>query len=127
MVPRPPPERHTQPQEPSRPVWIQRIRLKALAWVVAIAIVAVGAISVFAIPALPALGVAVAVVAVALNQIGHRLAQPTCYGCGADISGKAPGTYGVVCTECGTINQTLPQVARTAEPPATKANEHKNV
>lgn len=82
--------------------------MKALAWVIAIALAAIGAISIFAIPALPALGVAVAVVAVALNQLGHRLTQPTCFGCGGDLSGKTPGTYGVVCSECGTINQVTP-------------------
>lgn len=86
--------------------------MKALAWVIAIAIAAIGAISIFAIPALPALSVAVAVVAVALNQIGHRLAQPTCFGCGGDISGQAPGVYGVTCPECGTINQVAPGVLK---------------
>lgn len=90
-------------------MWIHRIRLKALAWVVAIVIAAIGAISLFAVPALPALGVAVAFVAVALNQIGHRLAQPTCYGCGSDLSGREPGQYGVECAECGTINQITPR------------------
>lgn len=105
-------------------MWIQRLRLKALALVVAIGLVAIGAISVFAIPAIPALSVAVAVVAVALNQIGHRLAHPTCYGCGSDISGNTPGVYGVVCPKCGTINQTLPpKHAKPGDEPAPGGDE----
>ncbi len=90
-------------------MWIQKVRLKALAWVLAIALAAIGAISIFAIPALPAVGVAFAVVAVALNQLGHRLSQPTCYGCGSDLSGRQAGQYGVVCGKCGHINHVDPQ------------------
>ncbi|MCK6476948.1 MAG: hypothetical protein L6Q35_08970 [Phycisphaerales bacterium] len=96
-------------------MWIHRIRLKALAWLVAIILAAVGAISFFAIPAIPALSVAVAVIAVALNQIGHRLTQPTCYGCGGDLSGRPPGQYGVVCSECGTINQVAPGASSVSD------------
>jgi len=90
-------------------VWIQKVRLKALAWVAAIALAAVGAISIFAIPAIPVLGVAVAVVAVALNQLGHRLTQPTCYGCGSNLTGQTPGQYGIVCRGCGIINHVDPR------------------
>ncbi len=88
-------------------MWINRLRMKALAWVIAIGLAAIGAISIFAIPTLAALSVAVAVAAVAINQLGHRLtlSQPTCFGCGGDLTGRKPGTYGVVCSECGTVNQ----------------------
>lgn len=89
-------------------MWINRLRLKALAWVLAIGLAAIGAISIFAVPAIPALGVAFAVVAVALNQLGHRLTQPTCYGCGGNLSGQAAGQYGVVCKGCGIINHVDP-------------------
>lgn len=99
-------------------MWIHKIRLKALAWIVAIAIAAIGAISLFAVPALPALGVAVAFVAVALNQLGHRLSQPTCYGCGEDLSGRDAGQYGVECAGCGTINQVHPRPGTGSEPSA---------
>jgi predicted RNA-binding Zn-ribbon protein involved in translation (DUF1610 family) len=85
--------------------WMHKIRLRALALVVAIALVAIGAISLAALPTWPVVGAAVATVALALNSMTSRLSQPTCWGCGESIAKMPSGEYGVICPNCGAITQ----------------------
>lgn len=82
-----------------------RMRMRALASVVALGLVAWGVIVFAALPALPVIGVAVAAAALVVNQVAARLDQPLCRDCGRDLSGEAPGTYGVCCPACGLVNQ----------------------
>lgn len=87
--------------------FMERIRLKAMAVVLAVIVAAVGVIAWSTIPAWPVIGVGVAVVAVALNSIGSRLEKSVCYGCGQSMSGQPIGERGSICPNCGTINQPL--------------------
>lgn len=87
--------------------FMERIRLKAMAVVLAVIVAAVGVIAWSTIPAWPVIGVGVAVVAVALNSIGSRLEKSVCYGCGQSMSGQPIGERGSICPACGTINQPL--------------------
>ena len=94
----------------SAATWMHRLRLRTLAWVVGLIVAGFTVTAAFALPALPVLGVAFAAAAVLVNQMAHRLAQPTCYGCGKDIGRIAAGAYGVVCPDCGVITQVLPKM-----------------
>lgn len=86
-------------------IWMSRIRLRLLAFLLGIALTAIGVLSLTALPALPVVGVAFAAVAVAVNSMTLRLKQPTCHGCG-EVLGDAPsGGYGVVCPSCGSLTQ----------------------
>ena len=82
-----------------------------MAWVLGLMVAGFTVTAAFALPALPVLGVAFAAAAVVVNQMAHRLAQPTCYGCGENISRIVAGAYGVVCPDCGAITQVLPKMA----------------
>jgi hypothetical protein len=84
---------------------MSRIRLRALALVLGIALFALGAISLTAIPAWPVVGVAVACAAVVVNRIAARLDHPICLACGHDIAGQPAGEHGVACSNCGAVNQ----------------------
>jgi len=85
--------------------WMHRIRLRALAWVAGIVLAAVAMVSFTAVPAWPVIGVAVAVVALAVNTLTSRLGGAICLGCGKDLSGQPSGGYGIACGDCGTISQ----------------------
>jgi hypothetical protein len=65
--------------------------------------------------AIPIVGMAVAAVTMTLSKMTQRLGQVTCWTCGADLSGAPESVVGVVCEECGAINQHRPI---TAEVPA---------
>lgn len=80
------------------------MRLRALALVLGIALLALGAISLTAIPAWPVVGVAVAFAAMAVNRAAARLDQPICLSCGHDIAAEPAGEHGVVCSKCGSVN-----------------------
>jgi hypothetical protein len=85
--------------------FMERIRLKAMAVVLAVIVAAVGVIAWSTIPAWPVIGVGVAVVAVALNAIGSRLERAVCYSCGQSLDGQPVGERGSICPGCGSINQ----------------------
>lgn len=84
--------------------WVHRLRLRALALVVAAALVVVGIVSVAAVPVWPAIGMAVAAVALVVNRIGARLDDPRCLACGTDVSKEPRGQYGVICPKCGGLS-----------------------
>ncbi len=87
--------------------WLHRVRFRAFATVLAVAITAFGLIAWMALPALPVIGVAVAAVAMAINTVTARLNEPSCRDCGSDLTGEALSEYGVVCPNCGLINPPL--------------------
>ena len=80
-------------------IWMARIRLRVLAFVLGLALTAIGLISLTALPALPVLGVAFAAAAVGVNK------QPVCHGCGTPIGDVPPGHYGTACPHCGSLTQ----------------------
>lgn len=92
--------------------WVSRLRLRAIVFVIGIPLAALGAIS-FGPGwlALPLVGVAVAVVTVTLNKIGHRVDQRVCWTCGTDLSGEPVAEQGVACPACGSLHQHNPSLA----------------
>ncbi|MFG0241789.1 MAG: hypothetical protein ACF8R9_03270 [Phycisphaerales bacterium JB054] len=86
-------------------IWMARIRLRVLAFVLGLALTAIGLISLTALPALPVLGVAFAAAAVGVNSLTSRLKQPVCHGCGTPIGDVPPGHYGTACPHCGSLTQ----------------------
>ncbi|HZW08923.1 MAG TPA: hypothetical protein VFF69_03390 [Phycisphaerales bacterium] len=86
-------------------IWMSRIRLRVLAFLLGIVLTAIGVLSLTALPALPVVGVAFAAAAMAVNSMTARLKHPTCHGCGEVLRDTASGEYGVVCPSCGSLSQ----------------------
>lgn len=103
--------------------WIHKLRLRALAVVLGLTLGALAVVGWLSVPVLPALGVALITAAAVVNSMASRLAQPTCAGCGRDLSGSQAGTYGVICPDCGSINQHI-DAARLARSTA-KNDRHR--
>jgi len=91
--------------------WMSKIRLRALAYLVAIGLFALGVISLTTVPAWPVVGVAVACAVMAVNRIASRLDSAVCLRCGSAITDRPSGEHGVACGRCGAVNQ--PEAART--------------
>ena len=85
--------------------WLHQIRLRVLALLLGTALAAIATVSLTAIPVWPVVGVAVAAAAWGVNKITSRLRQPTCFGCGGDISREPKGVYGTICPHCGSITE----------------------
>jgi hypothetical protein len=83
--------------------WMHKIRLRVLGLLLGLVLAAIAAVSFTTWPAWPVIGVAVATLAIAVNKMTTRLAQPVCWGCGTDISRATPGQYGVECPSCGSL------------------------
>ncbi len=88
--------------------WRSRLRLRALVFVIGVPLAALSAITFSpAWLALPLVGVAFAAVTVTVNRMSQRLIDPVCWTCGQDLKAE-PGTeHGVVCPECGSLNQSF--------------------
>ncbi|MEX2217843.1 MAG: hypothetical protein WD749_03710 [Phycisphaerales bacterium] len=84
-------------------MWMQKVRLRVFALLVGAALAAIATASLTALPVWPLVGVAVAAVALGVSKMTSRLKQPTCWGCGGDLSREPAGSYGQVCPKCGTI------------------------
>ncbi len=95
--------------------WVDRFRLRALAWVVGIALCALATISLTTLPAWPVVGVAIAFAAVAVNTVASRLDVPSCLACGHRIESEPAGEHGVVCPSCGSVNDRPGLTRRLAE------------
>lgn len=96
--------------------WFSKLRLRVLAWLLAVALAAV-AVTTFVggVGWVPVVGIAVTAAAVSLSKLTTRLAKPTCYGCGGDLSGRPIGVHGVACPSCGAVNQPLRVVSGSDE------------
>lgn len=92
----------------STTAYFRRIRLRALAWLLGIALASVATVALSGVSWIPIMFGAVAAAVVSLSKTAHRLDKPTCLGCGADISHEPVGTYGAICQECGAVNQPQP-------------------
>jgi phage FluMu protein Com len=90
--------------------WLHKLRLRAFAVVLGSVLGAVAIVGWLSVPVLPALGVALITAAALVNTMASRLSVPTCAGCAKDLSKLHAGTYGVICPDCGTINQHFDEV-----------------
>ncbi len=91
--------------------WVNRLRLRLALIVVTILLAVFSAISVG--PgwlALPLAGIAVAAVTMTLNRTAGRLSHRICLTCGGDLRGTASGEYGLICPDCGSVNQPGPRI-----------------
>ena len=83
--------------------WMHKVRLRVLALLVGTVLAAIATASLTALPVWPVVGFAVAAAAYGVNKITARLRQPTCWGCGGDLTREPAGSYGQICPKCGTI------------------------
>lgn len=86
---------------------VQKLRLRALALLVALGLGVIGAVSLASLPVWPVVGVAVTAAALVMNRMASRLDGAVCWGCGGTIADQPAGEYGVTCSACGTINQRI--------------------
>lgn len=84
--------------------YIQRVKLRALAWGFAIVLAAFATIAFAGVPTWPVIGMAVAAAAVSVTKLTTKLLKPTCYDCGHDLAGEPIGMQGIACPKCGSVN-----------------------
>jgi hypothetical protein len=89
----------------NRLAWIQKTKLKVLAWLLGITLATVATISVAGLPWIPVVGMAVAAAAVSVGKTTARLMRPTCLTCGHDLSKRPIGAHGAICDQCGAVWQ----------------------
>lgn len=103
--------------------FVGKIRLRLFVFVIGVPLAAFGAIAVGpSWAALPVVGMAFYALSVSVNKAASRLAKPTCWTCGQDLSGRANGPYGIDCPGCGTLNTPL-RMAPSDEAPAEAPDE----
>lgn len=86
--------------------FLQKIRLRVFAVLVALTFGVIGVVGLFSVPVLPAIGVALVAAFSMVNTMTAKLSAVTCSGCGSDLSNASTTTYGIICSKCGTT--TLP-------------------
>ena len=91
--------------------WISSLRLRALIWVVGIALATTAAILLTSASWVPVVGVAIAAAAVSINKVAAKLSKPVCWGCGHDLTGVPVGEHGGLCPNCGSVHQPRPRRA----------------
>jgi hypothetical protein len=82
---------------------MHKVRLRVLALLLGTALASIATAALTTIPVWPVVGFAVAAAAYGVNKITARLRQPTCWGCGKDLSREPAGSYGQICPKCGSI------------------------
>jgi hypothetical protein len=85
-------------------LWMQKLRLRVFALMVALLLLVFGIIGMLSIPVLPVVGVAITIAVTMVNTMASRLDTLTCAGCGESIAQAPAGTHGIACSGCGTIN-----------------------
>ncbi|MEQ9207133.1 MAG: hypothetical protein RLN78_07190 [Phycisphaerales bacterium] len=86
-------------------LWLQKLRLRVFAVLVALTLAVIGVVGLFSVPVLPAIGVALVAAYSMVNSMTAKLSVITCAGCGSDLSNAATSTYGITCQSCGTTTQ----------------------
>jgi len=94
--------------------WISRIRIKTLAWVLAIVLAGIATVSLVGGGWVPVVGVALAAAAMSVSRMAAKLDTPRCMNCGHDMAGVSVGVYGVHCPACGSIHDRVPTNAPTS-------------
>lgn len=84
--------------------WIHTVKLRALAYVGAIALAAAATITLVGVPWVPVVGMAAVAACVSLSKLTTRMLKPTCLSCGHDLSGEPIGVQGIACPGCGSVN-----------------------
>ena len=102
--------------------WLQKLRLRVFALLVALTIGVFTVVGVLSVPPLAAISVAVVAAVTMVNSMTTKLSAMTCSGCGKDISKIPMGTYGVTCPGCGTTTQPY----NHADLPALYASDDSN-
>lgn len=87
---------------------IDRVKLKALACLVALALAAVATVAWMGLPWIPVVGVAVAAAVVSVGRFGDRFSRPICFDCGCDLTGEPLSDFGIACPSCGSVHQPRP-------------------
>lgn len=85
-------------------LWMQRLRLRVFALLVALVLLVFGVVGMLSVPVLPALGVAITIAVTVVNTMTSRLSHITCTGCGGNLEHAPAGTHGIACAKCGTVN-----------------------
>lgn len=89
--------------------WLGRIRLRLVVFVIGVPLATFGAISFGpAWLALPLVGVAVAAVTMTMTRLSERLSVQTCWTCGRDLAEEPSHEHGIMCPDCGSLNQYNP-------------------
>jgi len=91
--------------------WISRLRLRALVWILGIALATTAMVLLTSVSWVPVVGVAVAAAAMSINKVASRLSKPTCWSCGHDLSAQPVNNWGAACPTCGALNQPRPDEA----------------
>jgi len=84
-------------------LWMQKLRLRVLAMIVALILLVLGVVGMLSVPVLPAVGVALTIAVTVVNTMASRLSA-TCAGCGQSIAKVPAGTHGIACGNCGAVN-----------------------
>ena len=104
-------------------IWMSKIRLRVLAFMLGLVFTAIGIVSLTTIPAWPIVGVAVAAAAVAVNSMTSKLKVPICHGCGKPLGNAPSGQYGVICPSCGFLTQTSHATLASSESAPAQSDE----
>ncbi|MGQ0627479.1 MAG: hypothetical protein ACT4PL_05185 [Phycisphaerales bacterium] len=107
--------------------FISRLRLRALIWVVGIALATIAAVLFTSISWIPAISVAFAAAAVSVSKVAARLSRPVCWTCGHDLTGQplgGLGGWGAACPNCGAIHMPRPDQVAGAQVEQQVEQEH---
>lgn len=104
--------------------WINRLKYRAFALLVALVLATVATISFVGAPWLPVVGVAVAAACVTIAKLTRSLGHPTCLECGHDLSSQPVSIQGIACPACGSVNSPgLVQLAQMGDPQGSESRD----
>jgi len=93
--------------------WLHKTWLRVLALLLGAALTVFALVSLAAAPAWPVIGVTVAAMALVWkSSIAPRIVAPACLSCGASLKGLPGGAYGMICRECGGLNEPFDRTER---------------
>jgi len=89
--------------------WLGRLRLRVIVLLVGVPLAVLGAVSIGpAWMTLPLVGVAFAAITLTVSKTAQRLGEMCCWTCGAELCVESTSEHGIVCAECGSLNQHFP-------------------
>ncbi|MBS0198216.1 MAG: hypothetical protein JSR77_15795 [Planctomycetes bacterium] len=94
--------------------WLYKTWLRILALLLGATLTVIALVSLAAAPVWPVLGVTMAAVALVWKgAIAPRITHASCLQCGESVKGLPHGQYGVICGNCGAINEQLADESTT--------------